>query len=204
MIVRVPSQELIRKMAEAQSPKTPSPAEIAQFLRSIEGGEQLLTDARLIAIAHSLKAIIDSRPGAASDSGALIREALIATFGKGVATDIDGNEQFYASGARAMRRFLVSQGRAKSAEADASRPTREFNECSTAKDAAWSDIIACDAALIELERVDARMAHVAMLRYFGGLTEEECAIAVGRDKSVVHDQWLGAVNFLKGRLAKSA
>jgi DNA-directed RNA polymerase specialized sigma24 family protein len=191
-------------MAEAHSSKTPGPTEIAQFLRTIEGGEQLLADDRLIAIAHSLKAIIDSRPAATSDSAALISEALIATFGKGVAIDFHGKEQFYSSGARAMRKFLVNQGRAKSAELDCAKPIASFSASSTAKDAAWSDIVACDAAMVELEQLDARMAHVAVLRYFGGLSEDECAIAIGRDKSAVQELWLGAVNFLKTRLSKSA
>lgn len=163
-----------------------------------------MTDARLFAIAHSLKAIMESRPAAGADSATLIKEAFVATFGKGVETDLGGQKQFYSSAARAMRRFLVDQGRATAAASQTKIPPRDFTETSTAKDAGWSDILAVDAAIGELEKVDARSAHIALLHYFGGLSEDECALAVGGDRTAVHSNWIAAVSFVRTHMAKSA
>ena len=51
-------------------------------------------------------------------------------------------------------------------------------------------------ALLELEKVDERMARVVELRYFGGLTEIEIAQALGVTDRTVRRDWEQARLFL--------
>ena len=46
-----------------------------------------------------------------------------------------------------------------------------------------------DEALDRLSQRDARMTHVAEMRYFGGLTEEEIGTALGLTTRTAHRDW---------------
>src|SRR3954466_11766354 len=52
-----------------------------------------------------------------------------------------------------------------------------------------ADLLAVDAALELLSRVDARKAQVVELRFFGGLSIEETAAALGVSPRTVHTDW---------------
>jgi RNA polymerase sigma-70 factor, ECF subfamily len=51
------------------------------------------------------------------------------------------------------------------------------------------DLVAVDRALDSLAAVDARKARVVELRFFGGLTMEETAQALGVSLRTVHGDW---------------
>jgi RNA polymerase sigma factor (sigma-70 family) len=51
------------------------------------------------------------------------------------------------------------------------------------------DLIALDEALLELARLDERQARLVELRYFGGLTAEETAAALGISVRTVNREW---------------
>jgi RNA polymerase sigma factor (sigma-70 family) len=63
------------------------------------------------------------------------------------------------------------------------------------------DLLALDAALDGLERVDARMFQVVQLRYFAGLTVEETAEVLGVSPRTVRREWETARLWLFRRLA---
>jgi len=98
---------------------------------------------------------------------------------------------FVALAAIAMRRLLVEHARARGAAkrgGDAVRVT--FDE--TLPVAATTqnlDCLALDAALTRLEVLDSGHAKVVELRYFGGLTIEETAEAMGTSPATVKRQW---------------
>jgi RNA polymerase sigma factor (sigma-70 family) len=48
------------------------------------------------------------------------------------------------------------------------------------------DVIALDAALDTLSKLEPRLAQVIELHYFGGLTYEQIAVAAGISTSTVH------------------
>lgn len=58
------------------------------------------------------------------------------------------------------------------------------------------EILRVHEALIELEALDPRMARVVEMRYFGGLTEEETAQALGVTDRTVRRDWQQARLFL--------
>jgi RNA polymerase sigma factor (sigma-70 family) len=66
-----------------------------------------------------------------------------------------------------------------------------------AGDAPSIDVLALDEALTRLADLDPEMARIVELRYFGGLTVEETAEAVGSSPATVKRQWAMARAWLK-------
>jgi RNA polymerase sigma factor (TIGR02999 family) len=86
---------------------------------------------------------------------------------------------FFAIAARTMRRILVDHARQRHADKRGAgdRPIT-FDEALVATDRPEA-LIALDDALVELARFDERKARTIELLYFGGLTQEEIAHALG-------------------------
>lgn len=59
-------------------------------------------------------------------------------------------------------------------------------------DVPGEDLLALDAALTELESIDPRAARVVELRFFGGLGEEDVAVALGVSAITVKRDWKAA------------
>jgi len=108
---------------------------------------------------------------------------------------------FYGIAARMMRRVLVDHARAKHAvrrgggvefvplvddQASASVP--------------GVDVIALDEALERLAALDERQAQIVELRYFGGLSIEETAEALGISDATVAREWTAARAWLRAEL----
>jgi RNA polymerase sigma factor (TIGR02999 family) len=110
-------------------------------------------------------------------------------------------EQFFAVASQMMRRILVDHARARRA---AKRPARTIQI--TLSDQAGSgprevDIIALDDALEELAKADPRQSQIVDLRFFGGLTQEEAASALGVSLATANRQWRLARAWLHQRIA---
>ena len=64
-------------------------------------------------------------------------------------------------------------------------------------------MLALDVALTRLANVDARLAHVVELRYFGGLSEAEIAALLGRSDRSIRRDWQKARMFLLASLKEA-
>jgi len=64
------------------------------------------------------------------------------------------------------------------------------------------DLIALDAALDQLSRMDPQQGRIVELRYFGGLTIEECAEVMGISRATVKRDWGMARAWLHRELKK--
>jgi RNA polymerase sigma factor (TIGR02999 family) len=100
-----------------------------------------------------------------------------------------------------MRRVLVDHARARAA---AKRGGGE-GHVEIVSDIAFSlprtvDVIALDRALEELERLEPRSARTVEMRFFGGLSVEETAEALGTSPATVKRDWTMARAWLHGRL----
>jgi len=83
---------------------------------------------------------------------------------------------FFAVAAQMMRRILVDAARARLAAKRNNGGLRlTFNEAIEIPAAQDADLVALDAALAALAKMDERKARVVELRFFGGLTIEETA-----------------------------
>ena len=64
------------------------------------------------------------------------------------------------------------------------------------------DIMELDAALRELAELDSRAARIVEMRFFGGMSVEATAVALGVSERTVKSDWQRARAFLRVRLAK--
>ena len=64
------------------------------------------------------------------------------------------------------------------------------------------DVLELDAALTKLAALDPQQAQIVELRYFGGLTVEETADALGASPATVKRHWAMARAWLKRELGR--
>ena len=104
----------------------------------------------------------------------------------------ENRAHFLAIAAIAMRRLLVDRARARgAAKRGGAQVQVTLDDTLLADEAATSaiDLIALDRALNDLAAVDAEQARIVELRYFGGLSVEETAEAMGTSPATVKRHW---------------
>lgn len=98
---------------------------------------------------------------------------------------------FFGVSAQMMRRVLVDIARRRRAvrRGAASVVHIPIEDVEVPDDRIDADLVAVDEALEELAARDARKAQVVELRFFGGLSMEEVAQALGVSLRTVHNDW---------------
>jgi DNA-directed RNA polymerase specialized sigma24 family protein len=95
-----------------------------------------------------------------------------------------------------VRRLLVERARARRA-ARRSDGFRRLTRDDAAPARGVIDILTLDEALTRLSALDAEQARIVELRYFGALTIQQTADAIGTSADVVTRQWTMARAWLK-------
>lgn len=110
---------------------------------------------------------------------------------------------FFGVAAQAMRRILVDHARARNYQkrGGGAQQVSLDQAASLAGDRA-AELIALDEALQELAKMDERKARVVELRYFGGLSMEETAEALGVSVPTVTRDWNTAKAWLMRELSR--
>ena len=173
----------------------PDPAtRVTEILHAIDSGEDgaqerlfdlLYEELRRVAHGH----LAGGPRRATLQATALVNEAYLRLIDKD-AVSWENRRHFFFAASRAMRDVLVDEARRKSAKrrgGDRRRVTLEGVDVGLATPA--EDMLALDDALQALEREDERRAQIVRLRYFGGLSEEEAAEALGVSKRTVSREW---------------
>jgi RNA polymerase sigma factor (TIGR02999 family) len=135
------------------------------------------------------------------EPNALVNELFVRWLGSPPITFAD-RVHFFALAAKTMRRILIDHARARGAEkrgGDRDRVTLSAVDGWSPVDH-YADILDLDAALSKLERADPRAGRVVELRFFGGLSEEEIAEAIGVSVITVKRDWRIARAWLMTRL----
>ena len=89
-----------------------------------------------------------------------------------------------------MRQILIERARARGAlKRGGAQPRVTLDEALVAGGEQSFDILALDAALERLARLDAEQARLVELRFFGGLTVEETADAMNISPATVKRHW---------------
>jgi RNA polymerase sigma factor (TIGR02999 family) len=110
---------------------------------------------------------------------------------------------FLALAATTMRRVLVSHARGRLAEKrGGGRAAASLEEVREPPVEQAEELVALDDALEALAAFDPRQARVVELRYFGGLTVEETAAALGVSLATVKLDWSLARAWLRRELTE--
>jgi RNA polymerase sigma-70 factor, ECF subfamily len=144
------------------------------------------------------------RAGQTIQATALVHEAYVRLAAEKVHR-WKNRTHFLAIAALSMRQILVQRARARHAAkrgGDPERITLDDQLMSSGdRDAERRvDLIELDGALDRLAQLDAQQARIVVLRYFGGLTVEETAEAVGVSPATVKRHWTLARAWLKREL----
>jgi RNA polymerase sigma factor (TIGR02999 family) len=137
------------------------------------------------------------RPGQTLQATALVNEAFVRLAGE-KARAFANRTHFLAVAALSMRQILVQRARARNAAKRGGAPERvTLDERLMLDEAPNIDVLALDEALTRLAAIDSELARIVELRYFGGLTVEETAEAVGSSPATVKRHWAMARAWLK-------
>jgi RNA polymerase sigma factor (TIGR02999 family) len=151
------------------------------------------------------------RPGQTLQATALVNEAFVRLSAERT-RHFESRTHFLAIAARSMRQILVQRARARRAAKRGGAPQRvtlDDERLVQAQAGAAGmgsaqprdiDLVALDEALVRLHVLDPEQARIVELRYFGGLTIEETAEAVGVSPATVKRQWTMARAWLKRAL----
>jgi RNA polymerase sigma factor (TIGR02999 family) len=161
--------------------------QVSELLLTWRNGDRGALD-RLIPLVHDeLRRLAEQcmrgeRPGHTLQPTALVHEAYLRLIGSEIAWQ--DRAHFFAVAATTMRRVLVDHARAKGRAKRSGRPVSLEDSLLVAPDRA-DDLLVVDDALDRLTLQDARAARVVELHFFGGLTYEETAEALGISAATV-------------------
>jgi RNA polymerase sigma factor (TIGR02999 family) len=111
-------------------------------------------------------------------------------------------EHFLAVASLAMRHILTDRAKARfAAKRGGTRRRVTFDGDAIAGDAQPEALLQIDDALNKLSQIDARLAHVVVLRFFGGMTHEEIAAHFGVTARTIEREWAKARVLLRELLA---
>jgi RNA polymerase sigma factor (TIGR02999 family) len=178
-------------------------ADVARLLEALRGGDGAAFDALVPLVYDELRALAHRQRrrctgGDTLDTTALVHEAYLKLVdGRGASWETRAH--FLAAAAQAMRHVLINYARDRVAGKRGGTRVRvplealeggEAGEAEEAREPADAELLlSLDAALRELERVNARQSRIVECRFFAGMTIEETAVALGVSTATVSRGW---------------
>lgn len=197
-------------MSEQSQLNTSAAAELTILFQRAAEGDPEASNQILPLVYEQLRQIAAARmAGERRDhtlqATALVHEAYARLIGPGEVAWVN-RKQFFFAAAEAMRRILIehARGRARLKRGGPGLKRRDL-DFSAVADLAREDrseeVIALDEALRRLEEQRPRAAQVVHLRFYGGLSVEETAEALGVSARTVNLDWTYARAWLFKQLA---
>ena len=184
-----------------------SPQAVTQLLLDWSNGKQAaldelmpLVDRELHRLAHHY--MRQERAGHTLQTTALVNEAYLRLIDQRQ-VHWKNRAHFFALSAQLMRRILVDHARKrKYAKRGGDAQQITFDEAMIVSAKRGDDLVALDDALDRLAAIDVRKSKVIEMRFFGGLTAEETAEALGVSSLTVKRDWKMAKAWLYDSLKK--
>jgi RNA polymerase sigma factor (TIGR02999 family) len=180
--------------------------EVTQLLRRVHEGDQGALHELIPLVYDELKRLAsgrlrrEGRP-VQQQTTSLVHEAFLRMAG-GRHPDYQNRAHFYAIAARLMRQILVDAARARSA-AKRAADLMQFDDIADPAGRSTEELLAMDEALDRLEKADPLKGRLIDMRYFGGLTAEESAEALGIPAHTVRRELRLAQAWLRRELASA-
>lgn len=169
-------------------------AQIAAVLEDAEADDAEVLDRLVPLVYEQLRAMAHRQLAREHGARTLQTTALVHEAYLKVADDTGvtrrGQSYFFAAAARAMRQVLVDRARRRLAQkrgGDAERVT--LGDASPAADGFAAEVLDLDGALAALAERNDRHARVVECRFFGGLSIDETADALGVSPRTVKRDW---------------
>jgi RNA polymerase sigma factor (TIGR02999 family) len=169
-------------------------SEITQVLQAIGRGEGRASEELLPLVYEELRHLAAARmaqeqPGQTLQATAIVHEAWLRLVGDGERT-WQNRAHFFGAAAEAMRRILIENARRKSALKRGGGLARVDIEGLDLAAAAPDDkILLINEALEKLQTEDPEKARIVVMKFFGGLTNQEVAEALGVTERTIERQW---------------
>lgn len=179
-------------------------SQVSRILSQMCGDDRQVSDELLPLVYNELRQLARAkmaaeRPGQTLQPTALVHEAYVRLVG-GNNVGWDGRGHFFSAAAEAMRRILIERARQKLRVrhgGEIRRTTFDGRQFSAGED---NKLLEIDDALSKLEARDKQMADVVKLRFFAGLSVEECAAALSMSPRTIDRQWSAARAWLQVEL----
>jgi RNA polymerase sigma factor (TIGR02999 family) len=174
-----------------------SQQEITQLLMDWRGGDRAALEKLLPLVYDELHRLAQhylrrESPGHTLQATALVNEAYLRLIDQ-QRSDWQNRAHFFAVAARVMRHLLVDHARSRRYRKRGGGALRvSLEEADAATPEPALDLLALDEALERLAAIDERKVLIVELRYFGGLSFEETAAALGLSEVTVKRDWLKA------------
>ncbi len=180
---------------------TPSPKDVTQLLIAWGDGDEAALDALMPLVYEELRRVAGRQlrresPGHTLQTSALVSEAYLRLVDQR-RVQWQNRAHFFGVAARLMRRILVdhARGHARTKRGGGAVRVSLSEAASGARQAA--ELVALDDALTGLAEVDPRKSRIIEMKFFGGLTTEEVAEALGVAPRTVEREWRKARAWLR-------
>jgi RNA polymerase sigma factor (TIGR02999 family) len=191
----------------AHAVTTTAPGVIPRLVEQARGGDARAVE-QLVPLVYgelrrlAARYIRRERPGQSLQATALVHEAYIRLL-KDDDLSFQNRAHFLGIAARSMRQILVEHARARDAAKRGGGERRiTLDDAIAAGQPLDVDLLALDEALERLAGRDAQQARIVELRFFGGLTNEETAGALGVSEATVKRAWTVARAWLFRELTR--
>lgn len=187
-------------------PRTASLGEVTALLKRLKAGDQDVSEKLIPLVIDELRRLArhymrNERVGHTLQPTALVNEAYLRLAGY-KRMDWQSRAHFIGVAASVMRQILIDYARKKRAAKrggdETDMPLDERVGMLSKQQSA--EILDLDRALEQLEKMSPRQAKIVEMRYFGGLSVEETAEALGVSAITVKRDWAVARAWLKSRL----
>ena len=181
--------------------------EITTLLQALNSGDSQAADQVVSLLYDELRRLARSRLRRSGDltlldTTALVHESYLRIQQAGKPEFAD-RKHFLAYAAKAMRTIVIDIVRARQADRRGGDALHVTLDTSISESVSLEDteILRVHEALDELAAIDARLAQVVEMRYFGGLTVPEVAELLGVSPRTVEGEWTHARAWLRRELA---
>lgn len=184
-----------------------SPQEITQLLVEIRKGNRAAESKLMPLVYQELRKLARrymrlERRDHTLQTTALVHEAYVRLVDQRHVS-WQNRAHFFAVAAQIMRRILVDHARAhQAAKRGGTDRGISLDDTMVFTEEKASDILVLDEALTRLSERDRRQCRIVELRFFGGLTEEEAAEALGISVRTVKRDWRIAKAWLYHQVSK--
>jgi RNA polymerase sigma factor (TIGR02999 family) len=175
--------------------------DITQVLQAVNRGDRGASEELLPLVYEELRRVAAARmaqeaAGQTLQPTALVHEAWLRLVGEGERT-WQNRAHFFGAAAEAMRRILIEIARRKSRLKRGGHQERiNLDELELAATTPDDKVLLINDAVEKLQQEDPEKARIVVMKFFGGLTNEEVAESLGVTKRTVERHWAYAKAWL--------